>query len=80
MILKLTTVREIPNEMLSDWIRAIKPVLFWIDEEKLREKHKQIYRSTEEIVPGILTQAETTLEVVEWREMNVKRRNKNGET
>jgi len=68
MIVKLTTVRDIPSEILGDWVRAIKPVLFWIDEEKFRSRGKLRYCSTEEIVPGVLTRAETTLEVVQWRD------------
>lgn len=65
MIVKLTTVRVIPDDMLTDWIKAVKLGLFWIDEEFLRKNRTQTYVSVEEIAPGIDTSAQTTVEVID---------------
>ena len=64
MKIRLTTIRDIPDEMIDTWIEAVKSGLSWIDEDYLRKNGKQTYVSTDEIVPGIFSKAETTVEVI----------------
>jgi hypothetical protein len=62
MKIKLTTVREIPEEAYYFWIDALRGGLPWIDADQLLVDKHQDYSSSES-VQGMLVTATTRIEI-----------------
>jgi len=65
MIITMTTVREIPDDMLEDWVKLLhQNGMRWVSLKQLREYGVQVEHNEEEIRAGIYTKATTQISIL----------------
>jgi len=46
MRIKLTTIRELPDNQFDNWLLAVKPGMFWLDKDILLTDKQQEYEDS----------------------------------